>query len=105
MSQSNKGLKMKQTIGLSQFTDEFNAIRPNAFSYEALELLYDFFEELDPDYELDVIAICCDFEEAGEALIRKAYDLEKDTNVEDYLRHHTTLVGKTDEGFFVYQSF
>jgi hypothetical protein len=97
---------MKQTIHLSDFRDAFhNAGRGRQFSYQALELLYDFFEEIDPDYDLDVVAICCDFEESGSALIRKAYDLESDTDVEEYLRHHTSLVGKTADGLFVYQSF
>jgi hypothetical protein len=97
---------MKQTVYLNDFRDAFHKMdRGTQFSYEAMELLYDFFEEVDPDFELDVIAICCDFEEAGEALIRKAYDLEDKTDVEDYLRYHTSLIGKTSEGFYVYQSF
>ena len=97
---------MKQTVYLNDFRDAFHKMhRGTQFSYEAMELLYDFFEEVDPDFELDVIAICCDFEEAGEALIRKAYDLEDKTDVEDYLRYHTSLIGKTSDGFYVYQSF
>lgn len=97
---------MKQTIHLSDFRSAFhNAGRGEQFSYQALELLYDFFEEIDPDYDLDVIAICCDFSEMDAEEVRQAYDLESDTDVEDYLRHHTSLVGKTDEGLFVFQSF
>ena len=97
---------MKQTIHLSDFRDAFHkAGRGNQFSYQALELIYYFFEEIDPDYDLDVIAICCDFEEQTEEEVRESYDLEDDTDVEDYLRHHTSLVGTTDEGAFVYQSF
>jgi hypothetical protein len=97
---------MKQTIHLSDFRDAFhNAGRGKQFSYEALELLYDFFEEIDPDYDLDVVAICCDFDEMDADEVRKTYDLESDTDVEEYLRHHTSLVGKNDDGLFVFQSF
>lgn len=96
---------MKQTVYAGDFIDAFNAIRPNQFSYEALNLLYEFLDECDPDYELDVIAICCDFEEMDSEEVRQAYDLEEDTDVEDYLQYHTSLVGKTEEGFFVFQSF
>ena len=97
---------MKQTIYLSDFRDAFHhAGRGKQFSYEALELLYDFFEDIDLDYDLDVVAICCDFDEMDADEVRTAYDLESDTDVEDYLRYHTSLVGTTDEGFFVFQSF
>ena len=57
---------MYQTINFSQFTDEFNSIRPNNFSYDGLQVLFDYLEQYEDDVtqngmELDVIAICCDF--------------------------------------------
>lgn len=54
---------MKRTINsASEFADQFQAYgRGDDFSYEALEALYEWYEELDPDMELDVIAICCDW--------------------------------------------
>ena len=47
---------MKITIdSASQFRDAFHrANRGTQFSYEALGLLFDYFEECDPDMELDV---------------------------------------------------
>jgi len=97
---------MKQTVYFEDFRQAFNQMdRGNQFSYEALELLYNFFEECDPDFELDVIAICCDFDEMDAEEVRNAYDLEEDTDVEDYLSYHTSLAGKTSEGFYVFQSF
>ena len=58
---------MKQTINFSQFYDAFQAIRPENFSYEGLRALYDWLEDYaddtGEDYELDVIALCCDFTE------------------------------------------
>lgn len=101
---------MKQTIGLSQFTDAFMAIRPNNFSYEGLVLLFDFIEQQESDtgeqQELDVIALCCDFTESSYADVVKDYDLsdeefsipdEMPQAVIDYLNSETLLIGYTDE--------
>ena len=97
---------MIQTINLHDFRQAFhNMGRGEQFSYEALELIYDFFEDCDPDWDLDVIAICCDFEEMTEEDIRSSYDLESDTDVEKYLSHHTSYIGQTSDGLLVYQSF
>ena len=56
---------MKQSINLYAFRDAFLAIRPDNFSYEGLEVLFDYLEEYEEsageEIELDVIAICCDF--------------------------------------------
>lgn len=47
----------------SQFMDAFEDMgRGNQFSYEAINTLFDYYDELD-DYELDVIGICCDWTE------------------------------------------
>jgi antirestriction protein len=57
---------MKQTVYLDDFRQAFhNMDRGNQFSYEGLELLYDYLEECDEDMELDVIALCCDFSECS----------------------------------------
>ena len=94
---------MKQTINLSQFRDEFNAIRPNQFSYEALELIYEYLEECDPDFELDVIAICCDFEEMTHQEVADSYDVDAeegeplDEEVLTYLNRHTSVIGETSD--------
>ena len=46
----------------SQFSDMFyNAGRGEQFSYEALEALYEYYNEL--DVELDVVGICCEWAE------------------------------------------
>ena len=96
---------MKQTIYLSQFRDEFNAIRPNNFSYEGLERLYDFLEELDEgNFELDVIAICCDFEEMTPEEVMSAYSLDEDEDVLEFLSMNTSVVGETSDTI-VFQQF
>ena len=106
---------MKQTINLSDFRDAFrNMDRKENFSYEGLELLFDMFEEVDPEMELDVIAICCDFNEDSWGAIADNYsiefddeeitDEEKENLVIDYLQENTLFVGKTSDGL-VYQAF
>lgn len=47
----------------SAFMDEFtSAGRGDQFSYGAMEALFDYYDELD-NFELDVIAVCCDWTE------------------------------------------
>lgn len=103
---------MKLTIShASQFRDEFRqAGRQDQFSYEALNMLYEYFEDIDPDMELDVVAICCDYSEDDWADIADNYGIEyeNDTDgldaVRKYLEENTALVGETSSGF-VYAAF
>lgn len=105
---------MIQTINLHDFRQAFhNMGRGEQFSYEALELIYDFFEENSPDSELDVIAICCEFEEMSIEQIIRSYSIDCDeveddeifSHVMDYLEEHTSVVGQIDECSIVFQSF
>lgn len=109
---------MKQSINLSQFRDAFHRMdRGNQFSYEALELIYDYLEECDPDFELDVIAICCDFSEGNfqevaneldEDLIEESEGMDEDETaqlVADKLSDMTTVLGVTSDNSIVYVNF
>jgi hypothetical protein len=102
---------MKQTmaIGLGQFRDAFHKMgRGEQFSYEAQELLFDWFEEVNPDYDLDVIEVCCDFAEMTLEEVIEAYDLEDDTTLneaEQWLNEETAVCGKTNQDTFVFQQF
>jgi hypothetical protein len=107
---------MKQTIGLSQFQDAFMSIRPDNFSYEGLEQLFNYFESYEQDtndeIELDVIAICCEYSELSIEEIIRSYgidtddveDDELDEFVFDYLASKTSVIGQTDTGI-VFQQF
>jgi hypothetical protein len=103
----------------SQFRDEFRQCgRADQFSYEALGLLFDYLEEIDPDYELDVIAICCEYSEDSAANIARNYGIDlNDCDPESgdyeeqcadavlaYLNNHTSVVGVTPSGI-VYADF
>lgn len=55
---------MKMSITQTQFVEEFNNYnRREQFSYKALCEIFDYYEQIDEDYELDVIAICCEWTE------------------------------------------
>lgn len=104
---------MKQTIdNSSQFRDAFHrAGRAEQFSYEALGLLFDYLEELDPDMELDVVAICCEYSENTPEQVIDAYGIEYDEDAPTdhdaaiaYLEANTSIVGVTSEGAIVYAS-
>lgn len=106
---------MKQTIAQSDFHDAFIRMdRKENFSWEARELLFEYFEDIDEDMELDVIAICCEYYENDVATIIQDYslsdevegmdDTEKEDFVREYLNENTSLVGETPSGF-VYAAF
>ncbi len=96
---------MKQTINYaSQFRAEFDrADRRNNFSYDGLGLLFDFLEKCGPDYELDVIQLCCEYnEDIARNYSIDVEDLDDDevtSTVREYLEHNTILVGETLTGF------
>ena len=104
---------MKQTVdNASQFRDAFRAMgRHDQFSYEGMELLFDHLEECDPDMELDVIAICCDYSEDSPEDIVESYGIESDDDEIEpseaataYLEANTVIVGITSTGSIVYAS-
>ena len=108
---------MKTTVSIYDFRKAFESIRPDNFSYEGLEILFNGLEEFEDDtgeeLELDVIAICCDFCEMHYTEILRQYDIdydnvdddELDTVIEEYLEQNTWVVGKTDSGSYVFRQF
>ena len=102
-----------------QFREAFRlAGRMDQFSYEGLEVLFDYLEELSEDtgepIELDVIALCCDYYESSIQELIDNYnidvsDAEEDEDeikaiVEDYLQDNTSVCGQVSGGF-VYAAF
>lgn len=111
---------MKQTINLYQFRDAFNRMdRADAFSYEGLEILFNGIEEFEEDtneeWELDVIALCCDFSEMHINEIIDAYGymmdedrLEDDDSlsyVTEWLNNQTWVLGESKPNVFVFRQF
>ena len=114
---------MKTTVSRYDFERAFvDAGRKDQFSYQALGLLFDYFEQYEEDtgeeIELDVVAVCCDYSEEMVADIARNYSIDlNDADPEDndydtqcraivreYLEENTQLVGETATGF-VYAVF
>ena len=81
---------MYTTINKSQFRDAFhNMGRGDQFSYDALGVLYDFYDE-EENFDLDVIGICCDwceydsFQELKEAYSNILEDIDDDDIIEEF---------------------
>ena len=100
--------KMKQTINIFQFRDAFlksDTYKDN-FSYEGLRVLFEYFEELEEDtgqeMELDVVAICCEFQEMDSVQeFNEQYGEECDTMLD--VDFYTPIIPIDDERFIIYQ--
>lgn len=102
-----------------QFREAFRtAGRTEQFSYEGLEVLFDYLENLSDDIgepiELDVITLCCDYYESSIEELIDQYNIdvsdadgeeeEIKSIVEEYLQYNTSVCGETADGF-VYAAF
>lgn len=119
----NANFGIVKTFNENDFTDEFKAYnREDTFSTKGLSILFESLERLASDcesnIEIDVIALCCDYNEDSITNIINYYDIdvtccdsddEKSEIVEDYLQYNTFLCGsyEDDDGvtYFIYQSF
>ncbi len=104
---------MKQSVNKSEFTSAFhNMGRENNFSHKGLLALFDYLEQYEEDcgteIELDVIALCCDYNENDFETIKKDYSNLNIETIED-LREHTQVImvdDETDENpTIIYQAF
>lgn len=110
---------MKITVTETMFKDQFVKMnRADNFSSAGLSALFEYCEELERDlgeeYELDIIALCCDFSEAFFDEIADDYriDLSEFEGVEqfaavvEYLEDNTSIVYADQEtGMILYQDF
>jgi len=103
---------MYQTINKCDFHDAFLRMgRKDNFSYEGLNHLYDYLIDMEESdnpesnhagYELDVIALCCEYAEDDVYNVLKEYDLESI----DELEEKTMIVWHDQENAIVlYQQF
>lgn len=106
---------MKTTLDFSDFREAFrNYDRDTSYTREGLMMLFEYFEEIDPDMELDVVAICCDYDECHWEDVAANYSIDLEDHededdkieaVRDYLNDHTSLVGEPLPGTFLYVAF
>lgn len=110
-------------INVYQFRDEFTlANRKDNFSYEGLGILFEYLEQVEEDtgepIELDVIALCCDYNEETWSDVARNYSIDlNDADPEsedymeqckqiilDYLNENTAVCGYDDD-IVVYACF
>lgn len=107
---------MRTTITRSTFVNEFRRMRPDNFSYEGLQALFDYFEQYEEDtgeeVEFDPVLVCCHYNESTWQEIAKDYDIDstdaetdeqKVCTVLEYIAEH--LVGESVNGSYVYRLF
>ena len=103
-----------------QFREAFRlAGRMDQFSYEGLEVLFDYLDNLSEDtgetIELDPVALCCEYYESSIEELIDNYNIdlsevdEDDPDsiievVREYLEDNTSVCGEVDDGF-VYAAF
>ena len=109
---------MKQTSNFNDFRDAFRDMgREGSFSYEGMQALFDYFEQLEEDtgeeIELDVISLCCDYSEATWEEIADDYGIELSDpddadlvaqEVREHLEERSIIVGEVPGGC-VYLNF
>lgn len=98
-----------QQVTFEDFRDALRQYnRLDNFSYEGSRILFDYLEQSIQDFgeywELDVIALCCEFVEMSENAVRENYAID---DVEEYLQDNATICGKYEnesgETVFVFQ--
>ena len=108
---------MKNTVNSYDFVKAFEELRPDNFTRAGLNALFDYLEEYEADtgdeMELDVIALCCDFQEYESALEAAAeYGFEPDEKEDEdaqeaaaleWLQDHTSVI--THEGGIIIQNW
>ena len=101
-----------------QFREAFRlAGRTDQFSYEGLEVLFDYLDNLSEDtgepIELDPVALCCEYYESSIQELIDNYDIDSPGDddpdliievVREYLEDNTSVCGKVSDGF-VYAAF
>lgn len=104
---------MKQSITFSQFVDAFRSHdRYDSFGYQGLRVIFEYLEQYEEDtgeeLELDVIAICCDYNMMSFDDVAREYNIDlahldaEDYDYEeqcedavlDYLNDHTVVLGQ-----------
>lgn len=94
---------MKVTLSRHEFVRMFDTYnRSNNFSVEAREALFDYFEEIDADMELDVIAVCCEYSEY-ESLEEFQKDYSEDYESIEDIEKDTQVIRLSGDGFVIQQ--
>ena len=106
-------MSIVRNIGFCEFCDAFRAADRNEnFTYQGKRVLFDYLEQYSEDsgehVDLDIIALCVDYNEDDIDTIIKEYSIDvsdaideedKTDIVREYLNDNTFVVGETSSGF------
>ena len=118
----NANFGIVKTFNENAFVDEFKLYnRLNNFSIKGLHILFESLKQTAIDcemnIEIDVIALCCEYNEDSITGIIDNYDIDlsdesydsKEDLVEEYLQDNTYVCGQYEDDngvtYFVYQAF
>ena len=94
-----------QTVNFSMFRDEFQAVRPENFDYDGQRALFDYLENMSEDIgepiELDVIALCCDWQQMTLDEIKEQYNIPDHKDSAEWLADRTTVIPVSDGSFII----
>lgn len=91
---------MKMEVTENTLVEEFRKMgRGDQFSRRALELLLEYYNEITPEMELDVIGICCDWTEYKN--LPEALDDYGYSDKRELLGRSTVLTDDIDDGIVV----
>lgn len=113
---------MKKAINNGNYLqDEFRAYDRDYYTPEGYDALLAYYDKIDPDMELDVIAICCDCTEYGDGAACSTSDMISDygylinddieddipredyiNNLVDALNDHTTVLELSNGNYIVF---
>ena len=98
--------KMKLDLSTSQAADILYKDDNANWTYSGARALVEYLEEIDPDMELDIVALRCDFSQYDSLqAFNKDYfggksDLETDEEILEYINDHGTII-EFDGGIIV----
>ena len=98
---------MKQNVYYEDFYKSFRSLRPNQFSNRGLHTLYNYLisyeDAIGEEFDLDVIAICCDYSEYKNFQELKSNYLDIKTLEE--LKDKTLVLPIEDTEGFIVQNY
>ena len=116
---------MKITVEPAMAKEKFEQYGRDYYSLDGLETIIDYYDEIDENMELDVIAICCDCSEYGEGCALSFSDLiadyesmiieecaedwhemgedEKVRAIVDELEQHTTVLHVSNGNYVIFK--
>lgn len=96
---------MKITVDVSDMKERFEALDRDYYTWDGLEALLEYYDEIDENMEFDAIAICCDCTEYGKNAACSFDDLISDYGykypVEEWLEDNALEENEFDNDLYI----